>query len=821
MNYLRTLVLVLLPASFAYSQEATVTPTHISGNGHTPVPRFSAHYQSKLVVPANTMVTLPASTDVDVIEVSGTLRVSRTDDTVCRFIHLQVLPGGTLDVGTPNDPVLRKVDFVVKDSPLLTGTAGTLGPDPEQFGNGVLVFGAFFVHGRPMARTWTTMPGAAAGATTLTTTERMQWQVGDELLIPDTRQPYFLNYKGILDRPLRRESSVKIAAISGDRLTLTKGLDFEHLGVSGYFPYVANATRNIVFRSENAAGVRGHCMFMDTAHVHLYFASFLGLGRTASHKIHNFNPQTGELGINQIGRYALHWHHVHGHADAQGLTGRAVGLFCDGYDVSKWGGVVQHGTHDLLVQDCVGDRCPSGAFAVEDGYEVRGQYIRCLGHGSRNTPAIINGRAFPSDGKGSLVDPSTFAPGAEGAAFWFHGSRHTVEDCVAIGSSRGFSFTHMAQVTGRLIPSQPGGAPDTAFDPLTARPISFKWNVALANEHAGLELWRTDFVGDGFTVLNSGLNGIELGNGEGAAIELTNSRISNEPINRANQNDHSILVGLPGVGLMSSGSYNGPVFLDKVTIDGFREAVHDAQPLTITNSRLRSLWAPVNGGMITHNPWDVRIENTLLERMDGGPDLLVLGQGLVPWDRDPRPFGRWEVFNWQGSGRSFRLHDVFEPPPAAALAVAGVVNALGVEIGTPPPANRPPVVSPITADAIDVDPANAGLQVYPGTVTYSYTTSDPDGDALTKTIYYSINGGPQLPYNGPASDSGWAFTYPTPVSYRWTVQVDDGKSTSESSLAVEVIARPVEPSPPPAAGSDLVVRQLLKDIAELIKARLP
>src|SRR5687767_14807210 len=64
------------------------------------IPRFASFLPRVLRVPAGKTVTLPPDSTWDAIEVAGTLRVSRTHDTICRFIHLTILPGGTLDVGT-------------------------------------------------------------------------------------------------------------------------------------------------------------------------------------------------------------------------------------------------------------------------------------------------------------------------------------------------------------------------------------------------------------------------------------------------------------------------------------------------------------------------------------------------------------------------------------------------------------------------------------------------------------------------------------------------------------------------------------------------
>src|SRR5262249_52813094 len=137
------------------------------------------------------------------------------------------------------------------------------------------------------------------------------WQVGDELLVPDTATPVFDQDGG---HP-RRESTVTIAAITGATMTLSKPLDFEHRnitdpqGVVILRPRVANLTRNIVLRSENPVGSRGHSA--DVGHMaswDIRYNRFYGLGRTANAPFNDTVLGT-HIGTNQRGRYTEHHHH--------------------------------------------------------------------------------------------------------------------------------------------------------------------------------------------------------------------------------------------------------------------------------------------------------------------------------------------------------------------------------------------------------------------------------------------------------------------------------------------------------------------------------
>ena len=218
----------MIPLFNFAAAHTVVTDSRIELHQGDFVPRFATLPGNHLVVPAGATVELPAESQFDAIEVSGTLRVSRQHDTLCRFTHLQVLPGGTLDMGTTADPVLRNVEFVIRDVPL------DVVDDPYQWGNSIFNLGTWTACGRSL-RTWTTMNEVQAGATIITLDVPPDWQVGDELLIPDTRQmltwPWYQFQYPYTSVAPRRESPVRIAAINsnGNSILLTKPLDFEHL----------------------------------------------------------------------------------------------------------------------------------------------------------------------------------------------------------------------------------------------------------------------------------------------------------------------------------------------------------------------------------------------------------------------------------------------------------------------------------------------------------------------------------------------------------------------------------------------------------------
>jgi hypothetical protein len=637
----------------------TVTDTAITGHGD-PTPRFSAHYANVLVVPAGQTVTLPADSTYDAVEVSGTLNASQDHDTVCRTIHLSVMPGGVLDLDTP-----KRCEIVFRDVPLRTGTVQQPGHDPMQIGNGLLVFGTFRVRGRPLAKSFTHLGAEAlAGATTIQFAVPAGWQVGDEILIPDSRQIVSTGQSLV---PIRRESPARIAAINGDVVTLDKPLDFEHLaartpeGAVWAMPYVLNLTRNVVIRSENPAGVHGHVMFMEQAKVDVQYAEFRDLGRTRAEPLHSTSLKGAaddQIGTNQIARYAFHWHHVHGHASVDGYTGRAVGIVIRGGE--KWG-LVQHGTHDLYIADNIALDQVGAGFVTEDGYEVRGKYLR-------NFAAYIRGNGL--DGKQS---DEAGAPGGEGVGFWFRSSRQTIEGNVAANCAFGFTPFYRRQVV-RLIPGVPGGPNDTPLEPTTAMPISFTDNEAYGCKSNGYEMWNNPHVEPRLVIANfkawhNGLWQVKAGTDEPGSITATNLRCLAKD-------------GLSG-GISSSSSYNSILAIDGGEILGCGLGCSDArQEVTLRNvvmQNVRNFYIP---GAYDHTR-QTTLDGVLFKPFGSRPlnaiefDALAWNHGeplpdwkIIPKWR-PNTGTRIIVKNWQREGQDYLLFREIQKRSKAAMTATG------------------------------------------------------------------------------------------------------------------------------------------------------
>src|SRR5258708_34046643 len=104
------------------------------------VPRF-LFLPHVLIVAAGAPIEAPLDSTWDYIEIQqgASLKISRTHDTILRFTHLVILPGGWFDCGddTTGDiiPANVLVDLLVRDVPIDETR------DPFPWGNGIVNFG--------------------------------------------------------------------------------------------------------------------------------------------------------------------------------------------------------------------------------------------------------------------------------------------------------------------------------------------------------------------------------------------------------------------------------------------------------------------------------------------------------------------------------------------------------------------------------------------------------------------------------------------------------------------------------------------------------
>jgi hypothetical protein len=445
------------------------------------VPRYANVLSTVLKVPARRTMTLPPDATYDAIEVAGTLRIDPSVDTTLRVTHLQVLAGGRIDW---NVPCGKHLDVIINDVAIDTRI------DPFQWGNGIINFGTFRVVGCERSRSFTTAAtDIPAGATSITLDALPAgWRVGDELIIPDTRQQEQYEYR-VRKNVAYRESRVTIAAINGDTITLSKALDYEHNIIRDFDgnvvlkPRVANITRNIVIRSENANGTPGHVVSVGhQATWDIRYVQFRDLGRTKSVAVDSTSGDRSHIGTNQIGRYAVHFHH------AQGFQSKFIGNAVIGHPAGgKWG-VVIHQVSDTVVEQNVVIDFPGAGIVTEDGPEVRNvirqNFVAYIYGGPEGPQWVINAPEFNN---------SHDCAGCEGAGYWFKGMEGTIfEGNEAWNTRFGEVFMDAPAPIFDRYPGKPGGPVDAVLPHRSHWFASHSDNVTAANLSAGLDLWRTN-----------------------------------------------------------------------------------------------------------------------------------------------------------------------------------------------------------------------------------------------------------------------------------------------------------------------------------------
>lgn len=398
----------------------------------------------------------------------GALVFVPTTHTLLSVATLMVLPGGSLQMGTPEQPVVSdKYSGIV-----FTDTALDADLDPQQFSNGLIVIGGrVTMHGErktPFARA---LNEPTAGTTRIQLENAQNWSPGDDLFIPDTRPAWseqlFGPRWGTSYRPQWEWRVLQdYAPISSIAIDLDRPLSYNHTGARDtngnvtFLPHVANVTRNvwIVSATDNPA-TRGHTFFTADAIVDIQNAGFYGLGRTTIRPLNSMVYDSGsssyllqrdDLGHNQIGRYSVHFHHLE--ALDNPLTDGCHFIF-DGNVVldSPKLGIAIHDSHNGCVRRNVVLLARGSALMTEDGSE-RGNIIayNFLG-ASEGSSESVECRFVRCYGIISGDPGQDFAH--EGGGYWGRGSHNYIIGNVAVNSSiAGFQFFQFADDNRNSLP---------------------------------------------------------------------------------------------------------------------------------------------------------------------------------------------------------------------------------------------------------------------------------------------------------------------------------------------------------------------------------
>jgi hypothetical protein len=358
---------------------------------------------------------------IPVLEVNGDLTFRPDINTRLKVGTFLVMPQGSLEIAPATAQVQSEIIFADQSIDLQL--------DPEQFGTGLIGLGRITIHGTARDAYVELAQEPKAGHSTITLGSKpIGWNIGDRLVFPSSQG---------IDTARNQWEERFIAAIQGAVVTLNTPLQFSHPagrdlnGAIIFLPHVANLSRNVIIRSENPSGTRGHTMFVHRADVDIQYASFRHLGRTTVQPLDNttFNSsgRVTHVGENQIGRYALHMHHVFGPQVPTGpyqyrLIGNAI-------DTSPRWGIAIHNTHFGLVQSNVVYAAAGAGIVTEDGNETGN--------------VIQNNFVVRSEGSGQDTvsrktrDGRLLDFGHEGAGYWFRGSNNYIRNNIAASTRTG------------------------------------------------------------------------------------------------------------------------------------------------------------------------------------------------------------------------------------------------------------------------------------------------------------------------------------------------------------------------------------------------
>jgi len=331
-----------------------------------------------------------------------------------------------------------------------------------------------------------------SGDTTLTTSESLEgWRAGGRLVLPDSRQADPRIDKGFVSQT----EVLDIASVSAATgvVTLATPLTHDHPGARGadgeldLLPHAAWLSANIVLRSENANGVRGHAQFMHRASVDIRHTLFKDLGRTTALDLDDteFDDQGNaiRIGTNQSGRYPIHAHHLNGPEvpPENGFQYTFFGNAIDGGNFDhafKWG-IAVHASHYGQVSNNTVYNYAGSGISTEDGSETGNVFdhnfvARCAAFGSLDTQDR----------------------GTAGTAFWFRGQNNIMQRNVA-ADSRNSGFSINAYRLGDVkIPAEQGSTDRVSVDMNTLPILSFTGNESYGPAFFGLDLWEIGSTGD-------------------------------------------------------------------------------------------------------------------------------------------------------------------------------------------------------------------------------------------------------------------------------------------------------------------------------------
>jgi|GEM_PF-3294729 len=323
-----------------------------------------------VVIPAGRTITIDTDARAATLEVRGTLRVAEVNASLTARWVMVMGANARFIVGTESNP--HTSGFT------LTLTGSNVSENIHGAGTKFLMAmdgGEIQMHGKPKV-SWTKLARTVLqGASTITLTDAVNWNVGDEIVIASSVAP------DTVDPALATEVRT-ITALSADckTLTLNQPLNYRHVGVVKTYSNGARTwtlderaevgllTRNIKVQGDaasSASGLGGHIMIMRGP-----------VGNEAPGKGYFSNVEITRMGqrpqgctafrtgctLTGMGRYPIHWHLLQAAGDGQYIKNSSIHRTFNR-------ALTVHGTDKLLIERNVMFDHPGHGVFLEDGGE--------------------------------------------------------------------------------------------------------------------------------------------------------------------------------------------------------------------------------------------------------------------------------------------------------------------------------------------------------------------------------------------------------------------------------------------------------------------
>jgi hypothetical protein len=508
------------------------------------------------------------------------------------------------------------------------------------------------------------------------------WKAGDYLVIPDTRQlrnsEQGRNYKP-------QDETFRVASISGAEVTLAAPLVYDHKGARSpegkleLLPHVGNLSRNVIVRSENPAGIRGHTIFLSHASVDIRYSAFKELGRTKLGILNSteFDSQGGlaRTGTNQIGRYPVHFHHDFGpkNTPANGYQFTLIGNVVDGS--AKWG-ITVHRSHYGLIQDNVVYDTRGAGIVTEDGSESFNVFDHNFSLRTPGSRDAVEGNGYSS------VLPN---PGADGSAFWFRGPNNYIRNNVAADAAdSGFGLPAAPLGTVRIPKFKGADTSQTSesvmLDTREAPVLEFLNNEAYGAIQSGVT-WGWSGTITNLTVWNSWKHGITATPTRKLAIDKVKVRSDSTLL--ANPTERPVGVWIANYVSRDVSVANADIQGTRIGVEspffyGQASESSGSGSLTIENSYFRTLvgvnvataylddaqpgGTPAKKALVRGSVFEpLKVSATTLPP----PEAISMNYGMRPQDSRPRVPLLVYDFNKQ-PGTNFKVYYSLEAPQATA-----------------------------------------------------------------------------------------------------------------------------------------------------------